>query len=185
MQEFSQTTNKSTLLKGEKLLISFLTLMGFLRTELGVRPTVASFRVFVSKVRQIVMQICGCACVWICVAVWVFVCLRVPVQLGHHVASCAMSHFSWFAALFEWRPIWLSVFFSLVGLSAMFDIWKENHVAAVCILSLSFVQILVTYSTCWCAQFNKMSFCILLPVLGAGQASFEELSWRESFAYCR
>lgn len=185
MQEFSQTTNKSTLLKGEKLLISFLTLMGFLRTELGVRPTVASFRVFVSKVRQIVMQICGCACVWICVAVWVFVCLLVPVLLGHHVASCAMSHFSWFAALFEWRPIWLSVFFSLVCLSAMFDIWKENHVAAVCILSLSFVQILVTYSTCWCAQFNKMSFCILLPVLGAGQASFEELSWRESFAYCR
>lgn len=164
--------------------------MGFLRTGLGVRPTVASFRVFVAKVRQIHMQICGCACVcvcvWMSVAVGVFVCLRVPVLLGHHVASCAMSHFSWFAALFEWRPIWLSVFFfSLVGLSAMFDIWKENHVAAACILSLSFVQILVMYSTCWCAQFNKMSFCILLPVFGTGQASFEELSWRESFAYCR
>lgn len=163
--------------------------MGFLRTELGVWPTVASFRVFVAKVRQILMQICGCArvcvCVWMSVAVWVFVCLRVPVLLGHHVASCAMSHFSWFAALFEWRPIWLSVFFSLVGLSAMFDIWKENHVAAACILSLSFFQILVTYSTCWCAQFNKMSFCILLPVFGTWLASFEELSWRESFAYCR
>lgn len=160
--------------------------MGFLRTELGVRPTVASFRVFVSKVRQIVMQICGRACVWISVAVWVFVCLRVPVCCSGIMWPAAQwVIFHDLQLCLNGVPFGFRFFFSLVGLSAMFDIWKENHVAAVCILSLSFVQILVTYSTCWCAQFNKMSFCILLPVLGAGQASFEELSWRESFAHCR